>query len=89
MKSRMIGKEQDSDILVMWIYYMFGSSKTKFVDTMDSFLFVVEAKKEWPDSAIPQVLCEAGCLLKKRLAAGKDTPVFAVLTNSSLSFLCY
>jgi hypothetical protein len=64
--------------------YMFGSSKTKSVDTMDSFLLVVEAKKEWPDSAIPQVLCEAGCLLKKRLAAGKDTPVFAVLTNGLL-----
>jgi len=64
--------------------YMFGSSKIKSVDTMDSFLLVVEAKKEWPDSAIPQVLCEAGCLLKKRLAAGKDTPVFAVLTNGLL-----
>ena len=61
--------------------YMFGSSKTKSVETMDSFLLVVEAKKEWPDSAIPQVICEAGCLLKKRLAAGKDTPVFAVITN--------
>ena len=48
---------------------------------MDSFLLVVEAKKEWPDSAIPQVLAEAGSLLKKRLAAGKNTPVFAVLTN--------
>ncbi|OAJ40753.1 hypothetical protein BDEG_24453 [Batrachochytrium dendrobatidis JEL423] len=64
--------------------YMFGSSDTKSVDTMDSFLLVVEAKKEWPDSAIPQVLCEAGCLLKKRLAAGKETPVFAVLTNGLL-----
>ena len=64
--------------------YMFGSSKTKSVDTMDSFLLVVEAKKEWPDSAIPQVLCEAGCLLKKSLAAGKNTPVFAVLTNGLL-----
>jgi len=64
--------------------YMFGSSKTKSVDTMDSFLLVVEAKKEWPDSAIPQVLAEAGCLLKKRLAAGKNTPVFAVLTNGLL-----
>jgi len=64
--------------------YMFGSSKTKSVETMDSFLLVVEAKKEWPDSAIPQVICEAGCLLKKRLAAGKDTPVFAVLTNGLL-----
>jgi hypothetical protein len=64
--------------------YMFGSSKTKSVDTMDSFLLVVQAKKEWPDSAIPQVLAEAGCLLKKRLAAGKKTPVFAVLTNGLL-----
>ena len=63
---------------------MFGSSKIKSVETMDSYLLVVEAKKEWPDSAIPQVICEAGCLLKKRLAAGKDTPVFAVLTNGLL-----
>ena len=63
--------------------YMFWSSKTKSVDTMDSFLLVVEAKKEWPDSAIPQVLAEAGCLLKKRLAAGKNTPVFGVLTNGT------
>ena len=51
---------------------------------MDSFLLVVEAKKEWPDSAIPQVLAEAGCLLKKRLAVGKSTPVFAALTNGRL-----
>ena len=64
--------------------YMLGSSRIKSVDTMDSFLLVVEAKKEWPDSAIPQVLAEAGCLLKKRLAAGKNTPVFAVLTNGLL-----
>ena len=64
--------------------YMFGSSKTKTVDTMDSFLLVVEAKKEWPDSAVPQVLAEAGCLLKKRLAAGKETPVFTALTNGRL-----
>ncbi|KAJ3252547.1 hypothetical protein HK103_001399 [Boothiomyces macroporosus] len=64
--------------------YMFGSSKTKSVDNMDSFLLVLEAKKEWPDSAVPQVLCEAGCLLRKRLAAGKNTPVFAVLTNGLL-----
>jgi hypothetical protein len=32
---------------------------------------------------VPQVLAEAGCLLKKRLAAGKKTPVFAVLTNGT------
>ena len=60
---------------------MFGSSKTKSVDTMDSFLLIVEAKTEWPASAIPQILAEAGCLLKNRQAAGKNTPVFAVLTN--------
>ena len=35
--------------------YMIGSSITKSVDTMDSFLIIVEAKKEWPDSGIPQV----------------------------------
>ncbi|OAJ37843.1 hypothetical protein BDEG_21818 [Batrachochytrium dendrobatidis JEL423] len=63
--------------------YMLGSSDTKTVDTMDSFLLVVGAKKEWPDSAVPQILCEAGCLLKKRLAAGKNTPVLAVLTNGT------
>ena len=61
--------------------YMFGSCKIKSVDVIDSFLLVMEAKKEWPDSSIPQVLCEAGCLLKKRLAVGKNTPVFAALTN--------
>ena len=36
------------------------------------------------DDSVAQVLCEAGCLLKKRLAAGKETPVFAVLTNGLL-----
>jgi hypothetical protein len=48
----------------------------------ESFLMVVEAKKEWPDSAVAQVLAEAGCLLKNRELNGKSTPVFAVLTNS-------
>ncbi|EGF79446.1 hypothetical protein BATDEDRAFT_25793 [Batrachochytrium dendrobatidis JAM81] len=33
--------------------------------------------------AVPQVLAKAGCLLKKRLAAGKNTPVLAVLTNGT------
>jgi hypothetical protein len=61
--------------------YMFGSSKTKSVDDMDSFLLVVEAKYEWPAKSVAQTLAEAGCLLKKRLAVGKKTPVFAVLTN--------
>jgi hypothetical protein len=64
--------------------YMFGSSKTKSVDTMDSFLLVVEAKYEWPAKSVAQTLAEAGCLLKKRLAAGKKTPVFAALTNGLL-----
>jgi hypothetical protein len=49
----------------------------------ESFLLVVVAKKEWPDSAIAQVLAEAGCLLKNRQLDGKSTPVFAVLTNAS------
>jgi hypothetical protein len=62
---------------------MFGSSKIKSVDTMDSLLLVVQAKNEWLDSAIPQIICEAGCLLKKRLAVGKKTPVLAVLTNGT------
>ena len=61
--------------------YMLGTSITKSVDTMDSFLLVVEAKIEWPAKSVAQTLVEAGCLLKKRLAAGKNTPVFAVLTN--------
>ena len=63
--------------------YMFGSSKTKSVDDMDSFLLVVEAKYEWPAKSVAQTLAEAGCLLKKRLAARKNTPVFAVLTNGT------
>jgi len=63
--------------------YMLGSSRIKCVDAMDSFLLISQARKEWPDSAIPQVLCEAGCLLKRRLAEGKNTPVFAVLTNGT------
>jgi hypothetical protein len=63
--------------------YMFGSSKTKSVENMDSFLLVVEAKHEWPDKSVTQTLAEAGCLLKKRLDAGKNIPVFAVLTNGT------
>jgi hypothetical protein len=67
-------------------------------ENIDSFLLVVKAKLEWPQrymlpltphvlilcscSALPQVLAEAGCLLRRRLAAGKNTPVFAVLTNA-------
>ena len=64
--------------------FMLGSSRSKSTQTMDSNLIVVQAKKQWPDSAIYQVICEAGCLLKKRLEAGKNTPVFAVLTNGNI-----
>jgi hypothetical protein len=63
--------------------YMIG--KTESWDTAangDTFLLVIEAKLEWPKSAIPQLLAQAGCLLKRRLKSGKNTPVFAVLTNS-------
>jgi hypothetical protein len=63
--------------------YMFGSSKTKSADDMDSFLLIVEAKYKWPAKSVAQTLAEAGCLLKKRLDAGKKTPVFAVLTNGT------
>ncbi len=51
------------------IDYMVSSSTIHSVDTMDSFLLIVEANKEWSDDDVYQVLCEAGCLLKKRLAA--------------------
>ncbi|EGF77735.1 hypothetical protein BATDEDRAFT_27416 [Batrachochytrium dendrobatidis JAM81] len=63
---------------------MFGSSQLPVAKVTDIFFLVVEAKKEWLDSAVPQVLAKAGCLLKKRLAAGKNTPVLAVLTNGTL-----
>lgn len=51
--------------------YMFGSSPNFSVQSMDAFLLIVEAKYEWPALAVPQVLAEAGCLLKKRMASGK------------------
>jgi hypothetical protein len=63
--------------------YMLGSSRIKTVQSMDSSLLVTIAKEEWPQNTVPQVLAETGCLLKKRLAAGKNTPVFAVLTNGT------
>lgn len=62
--------------------YMIGS-KLK-VGELDSMLLVVEAKLEWPRKAVWQVLIEAGCHLKTRMGAGKNTPVFAVLSNGTL-----
>ena len=65
--------------------YMIGSAPTMdAVDDIDSFILVVEAKREWPDNSVAQVLAEAGCLLKKRMENGKNTPVFAMLTNAYL-----
>jgi hypothetical protein len=66
---------------ILTVDYILGTSEYKSAATRESFPLIVEARKEWFDRAIPQVLCKAGCLLKRRLAAGKDTPVFAVLTN--------
>ena len=48
----------------------------------DSCLLVVEAKRHM--TGLHQVLCQAGCLLRERLASGKVTPVFAVLTNGQI-----
>jgi hypothetical protein len=59
------------------------TSNTRSVDSVDSFLLVKVARKEWPDSAVPQIICEAGCLLKRRVAVKKYTPVFAVLSNGT------
>jgi hypothetical protein len=58
--------------------YMIGTAR------LDSNLLVVEAKKEWSDIYVFQLLAEAGCLLNKRSNEGKQTPVFAVLTNGCL-----
>jgi len=50
--------------------YMFGSSPDSD-GLIDALILVVEAKNEWPDQALYQVLAEAGCLLKKRIESGK------------------
>lgn len=52
--------------------------------SLDSHVLVMQARGEWSDRAIPLILAEAGCLLKRRLEAEKKTPVFAVLSNGSL-----
>ena len=64
--------------------YMIGSSLIRSIGGMDSYLLIVEAKKDWLAAGLSQVVCEAGCLLKRRLATGKRMPVFAVLTNGLL-----
>jgi len=62
--------------------YMLGSSQTRSSESIDSHLLVLEAKVDWPKRGVAQALAEAGCLLKNRMAKGKMTPVFAVLTNA-------
>ena len=54
---------------------------TGFIESVDSHILVAEAKSEWPRSAVPQIVAQAGCLLKRRLETGRETPVFAVLSN--------
>ena len=62
-----------------YLDYAFGSSK--FIDDMDTLIMVLESKRDWPSTAVYQVLAEAGCFLKRRLEQDKMTPVFAVLSN--------
>ena len=64
--------------------YMFGFSRLNSVESMESLFFIIQARNEWPDQAVAKVICEAGCLLRSRQAAGKNTPVFAALTNGNL-----
>ncbi|KAI8917786.1 hypothetical protein DFJ77DRAFT_457828 [Powellomyces hirtus] len=51
--------------------------------TKDSCLIAVEAKKEWPDSAVKQAIGKGGALLRYRQKNGKTGPVFVILTNAS------
>ena len=51
-------------------------------DNQDSRLVVVESGRDWPEKVVFQTLAEAACLMRKRFAENKFTPVFAILTNS-------
>ena len=64
--------------------YMIGSGQPEdhSIQDIDSFIIVVEAQLDWPAEAVSQTLAEVGCVLRNRLQAGKNTPVFAILTNS-------
>jgi hypothetical protein len=64
--------------------YMIGSGSMLGPSHVDSCLLAVEAKREWPDTGIAQVLAEAGCLQQNRILKGLTTPVFAMLTNATL-----
>jgi hypothetical protein len=50
---------------------------------LQSYLLVVEAKKEWAlEDGLNQLLCEAGCLLRSREKLVKKTPILAVLSDA-------
>ncbi|KAI8823070.1 uncharacterized protein EV422DRAFT_523234 [Fimicolochytrium jonesii] len=65
--------------------YLFGHADADDVEEgmKDSFLIAVEAKKEWPDSAVRQAIAEGGVLLRYRQKNNKTGPVFVVLTNAT------
>ena len=80
----MIGKELALDILAIRTRCL-GPLKSNqlMIWILFFWLLVMEERYEWPAKSVAQTLAEAGCLLKKRLAVGKKTPVFAVLTNGT------
>jgi len=50
-------------------------------DASASNLIVAEAKKGWHFEDKFQLIGQLGCLLRSRMDAGKNTPVFGLLTN--------
>lgn len=63
--------------------YMLGTSRQRHRCKTDSFLVVSQAKSFWGQEHYAQMVCEMGCLLRRRLAVGKETPVFGILTDAS------
>eukprot|EP00732_Lithocolla_globosa_P006420 Lithocolla_globosa_v1_NODE_7468_length_943_cov_1.843468.p1 type:complete len:271 gc:universal NODE_7468_length_943_cov_1.843468:885-73(-) len=46
------------------------------------FLFILEAKKDWPGKSVWQLLAQAGAVRKEQISKGKtNTTVYAVLSN--------
>ena len=63
--------------------YLIGSKHKAPKKHSDWFLLVVEAKKEWSDQAIWQLLAQSACIQNHRISSQSPNiaPVFAVLTN--------
>jgi hypothetical protein len=60
--------------------YMIGYTSND--GRLNSRFLIVEAKKGWlPEASVWQTVSQAGCLMKNRLEAGKNTPVFAALSD--------